>query len=544
MKQTMDVIEKAAVAGITRKELVQNDKDYHKFLEHMKVDFQAIAEVGVSLFVTDAANLYEAFMAGIPEKFRQHYTCRACKEFVDKFGGLVWVDHDGYVRDAIWPHGPVPEFFAAAVSNVKAIVAGAEIGGVFYAEERTIGKPVTGDWQHMSVKLPKELVKNSLLKTAEQLMAEKREDYLTVRRALAEFNVSTLETAVAILESETLYRSEKCLGAAKWLRDLKLSLEATRSKKRRNNLLWLAIAKAPAGFCHPRASMIGTLLEDLIAELPLATVKRNFANKMDPLKYQRPQAAPKEGNIAEAEKLVVKLGIEQSLRRRFARLEEIEALWRPKDNVTRKKGGVFGHLRGDMDAGSSRVVIPNVTMTWEKFLRTVVPEALEIDYEVMWEANYTALLTAVDMGAPPILQWDKDDCRNPFSWYVWHGFSRAIQWGLSSGRWNKVNAISFQPNMWFGNENQEHNGKSVIFILDGAKETKFDGLALFPETLKSELHGIRSVIEAHSKKGVLEGQDEASACGVMFGSKSTNPYMKLRVKTKHAISLYTLDRWD
>lgn len=74
--------------------------------------------------------------------------------------------------------------------------------------------------------------------------------------------------------------------------------------------------------------MIGTLLKDVATGMDFATVSARFASKMHPLKYQRPQAAPRVGNIADAEKIVAQLGIARSLERRFARIDEIDTLWK------------------------------------------------------------------------------------------------------------------------------------------------------------------------------------------------------------------------
>ena len=111
----------------------------------------------------------------------------------------------------------------------------------------------------------------------------------------------SLAQALKLLKSEALYRSEKVLGQAQWLYDLHRALP---SRRNRDHVLWRAVAAAPAGFCHPRSSMIGTLLEDLAAGMPFDDVSRRFAEKMHPLLYQRPQAAPSAGNIAQAEKIV------------------------------------------------------------------------------------------------------------------------------------------------------------------------------------------------------------------------------------------------
>jgi len=83
----------------------------------------------------------------------------------------------------------------------------------------------------------------------------------------------------------------------------------------------------------------------------------------------------------------------------------------------------------------------------------------------------------------------------------------------------------------------------VIFILAGAKDSQNTSLALFPETLRSELHQVRSTIEAFSRAGKLEGQEKASACGIAL-NKGSNGNARFRVRTKTGTVEYRLDRWD
>jgi hypothetical protein len=83
-----------------------------------------------------------------------------------------------------------------------------------------------------------------------------------------------------------------------------------------------------------------------------------------------------------------------------------------------------------------------------------------------------------------------------------------------------------------------------VFIMDGAKESRTNaGLALFPETLKSELREIRSTIEEFSRRGKLEGEEEASACGVAL-LKGANWNARFRVRSATSTVEYKLDRWD
>jgi hypothetical protein len=196
---------------------------------------------------------------------------------------------------------------------------------------------------------------------------------------LNEFPLPVVEQAVNILQAEALYRSEKCLGVAQWLKDLHENRNATRNNAIKANITWLAVATAPAGFCHPRSSMIGTLLEDIAAGLPFEMIRRRFAMKMDPLAYQRPQAPPSAGNIAQAEKVVARLKAAGSLKRRFATLSDVQAIWTPepvREKAPDSGGGVFAHLKPGSPATTPVIEVPPQTMTWVKFRDTVIPDAV------------------------------------------------------------------------------------------------------------------------------------------------------------------------
>ncbi|WP_459478023.1 hypothetical protein [Clostridium saccharoperbutylacetonicum] len=290
--------------------------------------------------------------------------------------------------------------------------------------------------------------------------------------------------------------------------------------------------------------MIGTLLDDIVSGLSFDSVSRRFAEKMHPLQYQRPQAAPKAGNVAEAEKLVEKLGIQKSFNRRFAKLEELNKIWTSKEKQELPKNkGIFSHLITKEKKVQSKMEIPAITMTWRKFSETVLPFAEDIEYLVKeGKYNFSAILTAVHEDAPPIFQWDSEEKRNPFSWYVYVDGSDHSRWNLNIG-YCKVTGICMQPSMWY-DENSYHS-KSVFFILEGAKDkrNKNSGNSLFPEMLKSELRQIRSTIEAYSKTQDIEGYDEASACGIKLEYNGKWDAV-FRVTTNTGTATYKLDRWD
>jgi len=293
-----------------------------------------------------------------------------------------------------------------------------------------------------------------------------------------------------------------------------------------------------------RSGMLGALLTDIEEKLSFARIKARFDEKMDPARYLRPQAPPKAGAIAEAEKIVEQLRSAGSLERRFARLSEVPSIWQPRPAATQPTpAGVFGHLVAGAASPPLRAGSPSVTMTWAKFERNVLPTAAEIELLVPPVGNFAAYMTASNPEAPPILQWDRDDVRNPVSWYCYTGGSTASRWGLVAHSYRRVTALVEQPSMWDRTRNYSHHGEAVCFVLDGAKDPMAAELGLFPEILKAEYHAVRSVIEAYSRKGRPTGHEEASVCGLRL-QKGTDKNTTVRVLSRGVWTIFNLDRWD
>jgi hypothetical protein len=524
-----------------------DDAVYEGFRARVAARFTRHVGAGAPLFTTDAEGLFDTYLGALPPSLG--HDCHSCRRFFDRYGGLVLVGDDGRACAALWAVEDAPEPYRAAVEAVLHRVRRAAVTGVFFSKEAVWGTPETPfsskwgrAWTHLAVTPPAAMVHSRALSTPGQAMAEKREAHGAVARALEAFPRPLVEQALTILRAEALYRSEKVLGQAEWLAKLHADRDALAGPAR-DNVLWRAVATAPAGFCHPRASMIGTLLEDLAEGLPFDAVARRFSEKMHPLRYQRPQAAPTAGEIAQAEKIVAALNAAGALARRFARVDELEALWRPVTAAPSSRGGVFAHLRPKEAHPAGGVQLPPTTMTWVKFRDTVLPAAETIEFYARAKADsYTALVTAVNPDAPPILQWDRPSRRNPVSWYFWHGGSTPESFGLRADTWIPVTAVTLKPSQW-GEEPLAHHGAFALFVLEGAKDGRMSGNALFPEFLRSEFHGVRSVLEAYAQRAKIEGLEQSSACGIALEKGSTWD-QRFRVTTRAGSREYVLDRWD
>lgn len=508
-------------------------KSYADSLRAMQSRYLENVAIG-PLFTTNANPdaLWHDYLNGFSDPAtRQLHNCSACRHFIKTYGGLVVIDKDGNTTPLFWHPEDAEPVAVQPISNMYSRVQHAGVTGVFLSSEEVWGQPEAGGFDHLHLRSV--AVWSSRTKTAGQAMAERLEDFSMVYRAMADYPPEVVTVALSVLESDQLYRSEKVLGVAKWFADLQQRRGQAKGWNR-TNIVWRAVAEAPAGFCHIRSSMIGTLLDDVAEGLSFKELSARFAAKMHPLRYQRPQAAPKDGTIKRAEELFAQLELASALPRRMARIEEIPLLWAPKKEQAEGQG-LFGHLKTKADRS---LMLPATPITVRKFVEEVAGEVESMEVRLEDRQRFIHITTAVNPDAPKLFQWN-----HPFSWYLWAAPPQTTNYGVRSG-WNPVAGVTRLPARWNDDEGKyQHRGDGLIFLVEGARERQAGSAAIFPEHMRSELHEVRSVIEAHSRSQSLSGLEEGSAIGVDVRMGQPMSVM-LRVKLKGREQVYLLDRWD
>ncbi len=539
MAKTRARAQVATSASVVRTE---SHDEYGPMLESIRTRFAEMVGKGAPLFTTAVSGekLWAKFIGSLPGEERQHHNCHSCRRFIQTYGNLVTVDGTGHTRSVMW-YALRRDVYARAFNALQTMVEHATITGVFKTPVQTWGEPTTADgkrgctWRHMHVVVPAAMVHKDALLSAAQKSAALKEEYEMLRRGLGEYDADVVGKALQIVNSDTLYRGDKVQGPLQFWADTHKALSLVPGA-RKSNLAWLAAATAPAGWCHVKSSVASTLLDDLKNGVSFERAKANFAQKMHPLQYRRPTAAPSAGTVLQAEKAFDKLEAKRSLERRFARLEEVELLWGPpkprvRDSVA--DFGMFGYLLNTPRPSGN--VINGGSITWVKFQASVLPYAESMEAYAPASGNYTGTLTAVHPDAPCLFQWD-----NHFSWYVYTQGSQATHWGLRMG-WTKVNGVMPKPFMWAGARNNGNHEPGVVLILDGCRDGGQPTSCVFPENLKSEYHGVRSVIEAHSRRTYAQGKREGTANGLCVGKKDPT---RVRVTSRGVCTEYLIDRWD
>lgn len=477
----------------------------------------------------EKGTLNEAYLGGFEDAaLRQHHNCSACRHFIDRYGQLAFIK-DGELIPAIWPVNAPGLYDESTAALYKAVAAG-KVEDVFLSGLAVLGTPVTGEWNHFAVNWETRHKHRTL--SAGQVMAEKREHFGTMFRALIDYDPNVVRQALSLCEADQVFRQDKIVGALRFLKQAMDQLAPFDiGTEKWNNTLWKIVAEGHPGVLTPRSSVTGTLLDDLMlvreGSMTQEAALKRFEDKMSGLNYMRPKAAPSLGQIAEANKLVDKLGLTPSLERRNASVDEVPKIWQPSSAAK---------WEGDTQAAF-------IPITFEKLRNKVLPTARHISVRMGYSMALGAYVTAVHADAPPILRYDREDARNPLSWYLYQGGSAPKSWGLTLNAWVECVGIGLRPELLNVPEGTESDAKGAMLLLRGARDVRRPGPVLFPELLRGELTPIRKTIEQRNNMyGALGDIKEPHASGVIIGSK--NGGVRIRVETDNGPSFYTIDRWD
>lgn len=533
----MTMVSDANAFIATAHEVKSDVPDFAPFAQAVERNYLNLPS-DVPVFHTDV-DLWEVYLGAFPEEHRQEHNCNCCKQFLRNVGSIVYINSNGIPRSILWDTQQDYGYFNPIVEALANAVEKAKIVGLYLnnykSGGRHLGAEELGGWNHFYLTLADRHVEEKIGSRDKQC-GEISERFKMVVNAVTKFDHSTVETVLGLAESGTLHRPEKVLGQLKWFYELGESFHGVAVRKgihTRNNLIWRAVATAPVGFANICSGVSSALLEDIQNGVDTDTAVQKHNVKMRGDRYLRP-TTHSAGNVKAANKLIEELGYERSFDRRFARLEDLELKWRPipKANTAKVEaaGGMFDVLlKEDKPIRDARF---GGTMTWARFEKDILGNAERIEVLVPSTGNFFAFTAPVHDDAPLIFQWD-----NGIGTYSYVNGSPSNRWNLEGCEWTTITGITNRPSHW-GNTHQSNHADCMYFVIDGCVDRANDSMVIFPETLKSVLHPVRSTIEAFAKTRPLEGANEASACGLAISNGTMG--IKVRVTSRNVRTEYEI----
>lgn len=539
-----------------------SEMDFHALVAHVKSTFAKHASKLIFVTATDNTSFNSVYLDNLPEHEHDGHNCFTCRDFLKRFGGLVYVDRQGVLRSAVWDETDAPEGYGPTVKALREKAEAGKIAKRFFSEEEILGTEHKGEragqaWEHFNVPRPEKAV----IGITETVPGQEAEAALRKRlfaESLGEFKDDLLKDAMhQFTYDPELARREGQDKLLEMYIEARTAVKAANGKER-TNLIWWWSNRLPRG----AATITNTALGEFLAMLPsnekLARSRYLEATRSD--NYMRPSAEATEGAINAAEKLIATLGLTTALKRRAATLDDIpEEIWvwkHPEEEAKADEpGGVFDKLRKQTVEQPNRP-IQGPNKDWGEFVRDILPQAKSVQYQLGGHrTNFGRFVTQADPEANPILIWDKPEKRNPFSHYVYVGRdwlgnpvsgSLPKQWNLPETGYVKVTGVLPVPHAWYKDNMPEGYTYGEMFVLEGAREVESRGLGLFPQIVTRELYPVRTVIENFSNTTEMDRAEEGEFAGIILnqGFDANGPVARFLVELDTGLVLFNITRWN
>lgn len=402
------------------------------FAKTVAAAFRAVVHAP-QVYVTgvDGDALYQRYLSSFPEgtnpffKKQTEHECSCCRHFIRRAGNVVSVSDQGVIR-TIWDEAaeeaPHPYDVVAAV--LREAVLGADISDLYRvgAKESSFGAATTRSlddggkaltWNHLYTDaIPKALRAAS----PDQVRGDYRTTVQVFTRGLVELAPSALDTVLALIEGNNLYRGAEHKAAVVQFMAAQRAFQA-KGPRERAVFAWTNAVGPASRF---RNTVIGTLVQDLSDGVDVERAVASFEQKVAPTHYKRTSAVITPMMVKKAMETIGTLGLEPALERRFATIHDLsvnDVKWVDGSVKPAMKGGLADTLlqvaatANPQNAKKDEERAEDIGL--ETFVEQVLPTATGMEVLLKGEhlGNLMSLTAPVNPEPRQLFRWSND-----FAW--------------------------------------------------------------------------------------------------------------------------------
>lgn len=402
------------------------------FAKTVTASFQAIVQAPqVYVTATDGEVLYRHYLDAFPAgtnpvfKTRTEHECACCRHFIRRAGSVVAVSEQGVIR-TIWDEAAqqAPHPYNVVAAALRNAVLSVDIADLFRvsSKETSFGAVTTRSldgggkvltWDHFYTgSIPKTLQAAA----PDQIRGDYRTTVGVFMRGLVELAPSALNTVLALIEGNNLYRGAEHKDAVVQFMAAQRAYQ-TKGPREQYTFLWTNAVGSAARF---RNSVIGTLVQDLSEGVDVERAVASFEQKVAPTNYKRTTAVITPMMVKRAMETIEALGLEPALERRFATIHDISI-----NDVKWVDGSVRPSMKGGLaDTLMQVATTANVQSTkkdaehaedigLEAFVEGVLPTTTGMEVLLKGEllGNLMSLTAPVNPAPKQLFRWDND-----FAW--------------------------------------------------------------------------------------------------------------------------------
>lgn len=399
--------------------------DFQKFSNNVHSQYQAMITSNKEMFVVSVTGdeLWAAYLAAYPEgtnpifRERTEHDCSCCRNFIKNLGRVVTIQNGQL--STVWDGGaqlPAPYDMVAAA--LEQAVRYSTIEGVYRSKERQYGQETNYEpqssggvltWHHFHGPVAPRTFSQTPAADAGQLNSTAE----VFKRGLDEITPAALDTVLGLISSNALYRGEEFMSTVSAFQALQQSYLAAEGAAK--EIFHWEHLNAPAA--RIRNTAIGTLLQDLSADMDLESAVKAFEKKVAPENYKRTTALITPKMIEQGLSTLRELGLESAVNRRFAKLDDVtinNVLWANHEAQSHMRDALAESLLGSGQVKKGKAIkAADDAIGIDQFMEQVVPNAAKMEVFVSnaHQSNFVSLTAPVDSDVGQLFKWD-----NNFGW--------------------------------------------------------------------------------------------------------------------------------
>lgn len=354
---------------------------------------------------------------------RREFDCSCCRQFIKTIGNAVSIK-DGEI-DTIWNVNVGDDKFQIVADAMDAYIRSKTVTNIYVSQVKKIGTEYNMEqfedgtlkrWDHFQVTLPDRFVDRSG-RSVGDIKGSFRDTKNVFKRSLDEISMDALDTILELINSNTLYKGEEWKAVLTTFRKYKKEYEKIDSEMSKDLYAWEKSLEAGISIGRIRNHSIGTLLVNVSEGMDLDTAVKKYEQIVAPVNYKRPKAIYTKKMLEDAKNTIAELGYMDSLRRRFATLDDITVnniLFSNKDASKRIVGAddIFGEMEKEVAINPKKFSRVEEISAID-FIDKVLPTAKEVEafVENKHDKNFVSLIAPVLSDASTMFKWN-----NGLSW--------------------------------------------------------------------------------------------------------------------------------
>lgn len=395
-----------------------------KMLEH----FANMTDGSTELFEVslDKDKLWDLYLESFPPeknkifRERREHDCSCCRHFIKTMGNVVAIK-DGKVI-SLWDFDiEGDDTYEPSIKAMREYVHECAIENVFYSKERRIGMEQNREltdgqlltWEHFYADIPNRFViTNGDSKETRQ--GQLRDTRNVFKRSLNEITEEAVNIVLELIAQGSLYRGEEHKGVLEKFASYQVRYNQL-TNEQKGIFAWEYASEAGMAIGRIKNHSIGTLLTDISEGVDLDRAVKSYEAIVAPANYKRPKAIFTKRMLEDAKKTISDLGYMDSLKRRYATLDDITVnniLFSNRDSAKRISGAdIFDEMVASVAINPKKFnKVEEINI--ENFIENVLPTAQEI--EVLFEnrlvSNMMSLIAPENKDSKTMFKWGNNFC--------------------------------------------------------------------------------------------------------------------------------------